>query len=94
MDILLPGQAVFQHRAFDIRESRIRLVAQTNLYSGLTVALRFVIAYGIWQVQMIQTPAVVVYSTFSGKKGGFKVGLRFSELTASAQSALKRYLVD
>ena len=92
VELMMQGQPVFECKAFDISSSGIGMIAQFNLASGTTFAMRFGLPLRDKQTRLIQVSAVVSYSIFSGEKKGFKVGLRFSSLSVSTQAALDQYL--
>jgi c-di-GMP-binding flagellar brake protein YcgR len=90
--LLVTGHPPLEVRTIDIGLGGIGGVVSGNLPANLACTVRVAIPMRPGGPVTIELRACVVHSILSGNEGGFKIGLQFVHLPASAESALKEFL--
>ena len=89
--IALSSTQIIEVRTIDISLGGIGIIVQVNLPSATVLAIRIPLP-SPKGVSVIETRAEVTYSVLASDVKGFKVGLRFLDLDASATAALIQFL--
>jgi c-di-GMP-binding flagellar brake protein YcgR len=79
-------------QTLDISADGISVVAPENLQPGTVFEIRPRLPQKQGGITKIQSRATVAYTVLSSAVDGFKVGLRFVEISASTAAAIQSYL--
>ena len=90
--LALKNGAMVMTRSFDISESGLGVVADHNLTPGQICTVAFQLVQRGAPSFQAQSAAIIAYSTFSGQKGGFALGLQFKSPSAALIEAIRRYM--
>jgi len=87
-----PGRAPVDVRSIDISMGGMAVAADTNPGAGAPLSLSFKLMFADGSSYQVQTAGIVAYSVFSSAHRGFKIGVRFKNITPPFQAALERFL--
>ena len=90
--LIVAGHPPLEVRTFDIGLGGIGIVASGNPPANLSCTVRVAIPVRPCGTATIELRANVVHSILSGNEDGFKIGLQFVHLPASAESTIKEFL--
>ena len=90
--MVLPGNQLVQARALDISRSGMAIVAPANPPVGMACGLRIALPARDGTPQEIEPRVKVIQSLWSAIDNGFKVGLRFQELSPELQRLIREFV--
>lgn len=90
--LTLQGGRAVEARTLDIGNGGAGVVVDFNVPVNTTVSVRMSLPARPSGSAVFETQATVVNCTLAGSDGGFRVGLKFGVLSASASAALKGVL--
>jgi hypothetical protein len=91
--VMLADGRVLEARTVDISLGGAQLVLPTNLPVHSRCVLQLSLpTKPLGRVRILMAQAKVLSIVYSGRKGGFAAGLRFTALPAASQAALEDYL--
>ena len=87
----LPTEGVIEVHTTDISLGGLGVVMNTDPAEGVSYTLRVVLPRNDRKRFLLQSQVVVANSIFCAREAGFKVGLRFVGLDATASLALSEF---
>ena len=90
-ELLVEGRRL-EVRTMDISTSGLGIAASFNPRVDQTFSIFLAPADSPRGTVRIEMPVTVVHSILTQAEGGFKVGLRFGQLSPAARDAVKKYL--
>jgi c-di-GMP-binding flagellar brake protein YcgR len=89
--ILFSATQVVEVRTTDVSMGGMGIVASANPKNGTTFNIHVLLPVKPEGVMPLEARVEVVHSVLASDEGGFKIGLEFKQLSAAAETALKRF---
>ncbi|WP_157268133.1 PilZ domain-containing protein [Azohydromonas aeria] len=90
----LPGGRLVEARTQDISLGGLQLVVPGSIAPGTPCDVRLLVPAIPFGVRTVTAQVEVVSLVFSGKAGGFVIGLRFTSIPEASTAALQAYLQE
>jgi c-di-GMP-binding flagellar brake protein YcgR len=90
--VIVPGRPEVEVRTWDISAGGIAVVAAVNPPVGLKFKLRVRLPVRPAGTAALESQVEVMHSVLIKSEGGFKVGLRFVDLSSTAAAAVMQFL--
>jgi len=90
--LAIPGKPILEVRTLDISIGGIGIVASVNLVARIPCKLAFSLPLRHGKKINVEAEGYVTHSLFSNSHDGFKIGIRFKDVSPELEKEIARYL--